>query len=232
MKKTYKIIGFDADDTLWVNEPYFHQTEAKFIKLMASYGSAEYISKELYKTEMTNLADYGYGAKGYMLSMIETVLRLNGNKEAGKIISEIVKLGKELINKPVILLEGVEDILKKLIKKGCRLIVATKGDLKDQERKLFKSGLAEYFHHIEIMSDKKEDDYLDLLSHLDISPEDFLMIGNSLRSDILPVLAIGGSSIHIPFHTNWIHEKAEKPVDDDNFMEIKVLSELDKILCI
>jgi len=232
VKKRYKVIGFDADDTLWVNEPYFHETEEKFVELLSDFGSSEFISKELYKTEMSNLSDYGYGAKGFMLSMIETALRLSGEKDSRKIINEIIILGKGLINKPVVLLDGVESILKKLIEFGYLLIIATKGDLKDQERKLSKSGLTEYFHHIEIMSDKREINYLNLLSNLDITSADFLMIGNSLRSDILPVLKIGGSSIHIPFHTNWIHEKAEKPVEDDSFMEITTLPELEKILCI
>ncbi len=232
MNSKYKIIGFDADDTLWVNEPYFHETEENFIELMSQFGSPELISKELYKTEMANLTGYGYGIKGFTLSMIETAVRISGSTNPNMFVNEIIGFGKALIDKPVILLNGVVEILKKLKEFGYRLIIATKGDLKDQERKLSKSGLSGHFHHIEIMSDKRDEDYLKLLSHLEISPEEFLMIGNSLRSDIIPVLSIGGHAVHIPYHTNWAHEKAERPVGDVNFMEIKSLSELEKILCI
>jgi len=233
VKKRYKIIGFDADDTLWINEPYFHETEKKFVELMSPFGSPEFISKELYKTEMANLPGYGYGIKGFTLSMIETAVRItDSNNTNNPYVSEIIGFGKALISKPVILLDGAVEILKKLNECGCRLIVATKGDLKDQKRKLSKSGLARYFHHIEIMSDKRDKDYLKLLSHLEISPEEFLMIGNSLRSDIIPVLDIGGYAIHIPFHTNWVHEKGERPSNNGRFGEIAALSELENILCI
>lgn len=230
MNKRFKIIGFDADDTLWINEPYFHETEDLFLELMSDFGSAEFVSAELYKTEMANLSNYGYGAKGFMLSMVETAMKLSDYKIGNSVINSILELGKTLINKPVILLEGVREILEKLNHSGYRLIIATKGDLLDQERKLSKSKIVEYFHHIEIMSNKKESDYKNLLSRLDIPAEEFLMVGNSLKSDILPVLNIGGSCIHIPYHTNWKHEKVDKPESLNNYWEIKKLSEIEKIL--
>jgi putative hydrolase of the HAD superfamily len=228
----YKTIGFDADDTLWVNEPYFQDTEKKFAELMSEYGNAEFIRDELYKTEMANLADYGYGAKGFSLSLIETALRLSKGKNPEHYIREIIGYVKDLVNKPVILLEGVGEILAKLRSCGYRLIVATKGDLRDQERKLEISGLGPFFHHIEVMTDKKTENYRKLLSHLDIRPEEFLMVGNSLRSDILPVLEMGGHAVLVPFHTSWIHEAAEKPVGNGLFHELESLQQLEKILCI
>ncbi len=230
MTKRFKIIGFDADDTLWINEPYFHETEELFLELLSDFESPETISRELYKTEMENLEQYGYGAKGFMLSMIEIAMRLSNNKVGNDVINKIIDLGKDLINKPIILLDGVEETLVNLKDVGFSLIIATKGDLLDQERKLSKSKIGKYFNHIEIMSDKKESDYRKLLSHLDIIPNDFLMVGNSLKSDILPVLNMGAFAIHIPYHTNWKHEKIEKPDDLKNYWEIKNISEIEEIL--
>jgi len=230
MKKTFKIIGFDADDTLWINEPYYKKTEEHFYKMMSDFGSREIISKELLKTEMQNLHLYGYGAKGFMLSMIETALRISNHRIQNKVIVKIILLAKELIDQPIVLLDGVQEILEKLSKAGYKLIVATKGDLLDQERKLSKSKIEKYFHHIEIMSDKKEENYKKLLSHLEIFPQDFLMIGNSLKSDIIPVLNIGAYAVHIPYHTTWVHEKLERTAELKNFREIKNISEIQTIL--
>ncbi|MEI6434263.1 MAG: HAD hydrolase-like protein, partial [Bacteroidota bacterium] len=173
---------------------------------------------------------YGYGAKGFMLSMIETALKISGGKVSQEVIGKILKLGKDLLNKPVVLLDGVQDILDKLHRKGIKLIVATKGDLLDQERKLAKSKIENYFHHIEVMSDKKETDYLKILSHIEIAPEDFIMIGNSFKSDIIPVLNIGGFGVYIPYHTTWAHEKTDKPELQANCVVIDHISEIEVIL--
>jgi putative hydrolase of the HAD superfamily len=225
----YKYIGFDADDTLWINEPYYRETEAKFFRLMSEYGTEETLNQELYKTEMQNLEWYGYGAKGFMLSLIETALRISNYQVPDKVISSIIQLGKDLLNKPVILLEGVVEILEHLNKNGVKMIVATKGDLLDQERKLKKSNIEKYFHHVEVMSDKKESDYLKLLAHLEIKPDDFLMIGNSLKSDIIPVLNIGGHCIHIPYHTTWHHEEVPHMEEHTNLIKIDQLIEIIEI---
>ncbi len=231
MKKDFKIIGFDADDTLWVNEPYFQQTEKHFCDLLMSYHPKDYISAELYKTEMRNLALYGFGTKSFMLSMIETALKVSDYSISNAVIEKIIDLGKEQLNKPVTLLEGIEDTLEMVKKKGYQLIVVTKGDLLDQERKLHKSNIALYFHHIEIMSDKKEANYRKLLKHLNIAPENFLMIGNSMRSDIIPVTNIGGYGVYIPYHTTWAHEEVEPPVGlSGNYWQISHIKELSTIL--
>src|SRR5687768_11851806 len=172
-----KVIAFDADDTLWVNEPYFRETEEKFYEMFQDFLPQHTIARELFKTEIDNLRLYGYGIKGFILSMIETVLRISDNKISAHVIEKIIDHGKELLEKPVELIDGVEDVLKALRGKY-KLVCATKGDLLDQQRKLHKSGLGPYFHHIEIMTDKKEIDYQKLIARLDIKPEEFMMIGN------------------------------------------------------
>jgi putative hydrolase of the HAD superfamily len=218
-----KVIAFDADDTLWVNEPYYQATEKKFCALLEDYLPHHTVSQELFKVEMQNLALYGYGAKAFMLSMVETVLKVTNNTANTLIIEKTIEYGKELLNQPIELLEGVTEVLEAL-KGKYRLVVATKGDLLDQERKLMKSGLEHYFHHIEIMSDKKERDYQKLIRHLDIQPSAFMMLGNSLKSDVLPVLEIGGWGIHIPYHTTWAHEHIDVNVEHPKFMHLhKVL---------
>lgn len=207
--KDIKVIGFDADDTLWVNETYFRDAELEFAKLLAKYETANKIDQELFKMEMKNLPLYGYGVKGFVLSMVEMALELSNNEVSNSTINAILNIGKDMLDKPVELLEGVETVLKAL-SNDYRLILVTKGDLLDQERKLEKSGLTDYFHHIEVLSDKQEANYSKLLNHLDILPSEFLMIGNSLKSDILPLVNLKAKAIHIPFHTTWLHEEVSE----------------------
>ncbi len=220
-----KVIAFDADDTLWVNEPYFQETEKKFCNLLEDYLPHHTISQELFKTEMNNLALYGYGVKGFMLSMVETALKVSDKTLNLAIIEKAIQYGKDLLDKPIEMLEGVEDVLKALSVKY-KLVVATKGDLLDQERKLKKSGIEHYFHHTEIMSDKKQSDYQKLIKHLDIQPKEFMMIGNSIKSDVLPVLEIGGHAVHVPYHTTWAHEHAEANVDHANFKQVHHINDI------
>lgn len=226
---TLKIIAFDADDTLFVNEPYFQETEQKFCALMSDYLSHQGLSQELFKTEIANLDLYGYGIKGYILSMIEAALKISNNTLSLEVIEKIIELGKELLQKPIELLEGVEHTLKALHGKY-KLIVATKGDLKDQQRKLHDSGLGNYFHHIEVMADKQEVNYEKLLKRLEINADEFFMIGNSLKSDVLPVLNIGGHAVHVPFHTTWEHEKISHKVEHPNFKTLEKISDVLEIL--
>jgi len=203
--KDIKVIGFDADDTLWVNETYFRETEERFAELLEGYETKNKVDQELFKMEMANLESYGYGVKGFMLSMIESALELSNNRVSPQTIGRILELGKEMISRPVELLDGVEEVLSSLVGRY-RLIVLTKGDLLDQERKLERSGLSRYFHHVEVLSDKKEANYSKLLAHLKIEVSEFLMVGNSLKSDVLPILNIGAKAVHVPFHTTWAHE--------------------------
>jgi putative hydrolase of the HAD superfamily len=227
--KSVKVIAFDADDTLWVNEPFFRDTETEFCNLFTSIMPAVEVSAELYKTEMANLSLYGYGAKSFMLSMIETAFRIAGHIRAGEMIETIISLGKNQLNKPVELLTGVSTTLSSLLA-SYRLVVATKGDLLDQQRKLSKSGLEPFFHHIEIMSDKQPSDYLKLIKHLDIKPQEFLMIGNSVKSDILPVISIGGKAIHVPFHITWSHEKIDGAAIQADFESVENITDVLKFL--
>lgn len=220
-----KVIAFDADDTLWVNEPYFQETERRFCELLEDYLPQHTVARELLKTEIQNLSLYGYGVKGFILSMIETAMRVSNKTVNIEVVEKIIDYGRELLAKPIELLEGVEQVLFAL-KDRYRIVVATKGDLLDQERKLKNSGIAHYFHHIEIMSDKQEPDYQKLIRHLDIEPSQFAMIGNSLKSDVLPVLAIGGHGFHVPYHTTWAHEHVEHKVEHENFRELEHISEI------
>ena len=228
--KDIKIIGFDADDTLWVNETYYRDAELEFAELLAKYETANKIDQELFKTEMKNLDLYGYGIKSFVLSMVESAIDISNGDISISAIDGILKIGKNMIEKPIELLDGVEEVLINLSKKY-RLILATKGDLLDQERKLERSGLIDYFHHIEVLSEKKEDNYLKLLNHLDISPSQFLMIGNSLKSDVLPIVNINAQAIHVPFHTTWAHEQVtEEETNGKQYITLKSLREIIPIL--
>lgn len=230
MTKEYnniKVIGFDADDTLWVNETYFREAEEAFGRLLSDYETPNKIDQELFKMEMRNLPIYGYGVKAFVLSMVQSALELSNHNVPHKTIEAILNIGKNMLEKPVELLDGVEEVLKVLSTKY-RLILATKGDLLDQERKLEKSGLTSYFHHIEVLSDKQEVNYSKLLNHLDIKPSEFLMIGNSLKSDVLPLVNIKAHAIHIPFHTTWAHEQVTE--QDTNGKTYKTISSLRDVI--
>lgn len=207
MKDSIKVIAFDADDTLWSNEPFFQEVEKQYTTLLKAYGSSEEISAMLFQTEMDNLKHLGYGAKAFTISMIETAMLVSKQTISACDIRKIIDLGKSLLEMPIELLPGVKKTLKALKEEGrYKLVVATKGDLLDQENKLKRSGLSPYFDHIEVMSDKTEKEYLRLLNILQVVPSEFVMIGNSFKSDILPVLTLGGYGIHIPFEIMWQHE--------------------------
>ena len=227
MFEDIKVIAFDADDTLWTNETYFREAEETFAILLSKYETKNKIDQELLKIEIKNLAIYGYGVKGFVLSMIECALVVSNYKLPQETIGKILDIGKDMLEKPIELLDGVEEVLQGLQGKY-RLIVATKGDLLDQERKLEKSNLLQYFHHVEVMSDKKEKDYQKLIQHLDIHPSELLMIGNSLKSDVLPLIEIGASAIHVPFHTTWVHE--EVSLEEKSKTNYKTLNNITEIL--
>lgn len=207
MKENIKVIAFDADDTLWNNEPFFQEVERQYRNLLKPYGTADDISAALFQTEMNNLTYLGYGAKAFTISMVETALQVSQRSVSAEVIGQIIDLGKSLLQMPIELLPEVKETLRELKEKGdYKLVVATKGDLLDQENKLERSGLAPFFDHIEVMSDKTEKEYRRLLNILQIAPSEFLMVGNSLKSDIQPVLSLGGYGVHIPFEVMWKHE--------------------------
>lgn len=220
------VIGFDADDTLWVNETYFREVEDKFAKILEDYEVNDRAVQELFKVEIRNLGRYGYGVKGFVLSMIECALDLSNHTLPQTSISEIINLGKEMIEYPIELLPDVVDVLSRL-KDEYRLIVVTKGDLLDQERKLQRSEIAHYFHHVEIVHEKEEANYSRLLRQQDIDPKEFLMVGNSLKSDVLPVVGIGAQAVHIPFHTTWQHEEAESQSQENaDYLTLSSIADL------
>lgn len=224
--KFIKVIAFDADDTLWSNEPFFQEVEKQYTNLLKPYDTPENISAALFQTEMDNLKCLGYGAKAFTISMVETALRISGKKISADDIQLIINLGKSLLQMPIELLPEVKDTLKALKEKGeYKLVVATKGDLLDQENKLERSGLASYFDHIEVMSDKTEKEYLRLLKVLQIDPSEFMMVGNSLKSDIQPVLSLGGYGVHIPFEVMWKHEVVDA-FAHEHLVQVKNFSEL------
>ena len=225
--KDIEVIAFDADDTLWVNETYFREAEVKFAKLLAQYETENKVDQELFKKEMENLELYGYGVKGFVLSMIESALEISNYKVDSRIIEQIITIGKDMIQKPIELLDDVKHTLTVLSSKY-KLILATKGDLLDQERKLEKSGLLNYFHHIEVLSEKKPENYKRLLAHLDIAPSKLLMVGNSLKSDILPLVEIGAQAIHIPFHTTWGHEVVKH--NGEGYKTVRKISDILSLL--
>lgn len=213
LKNVIKVIAFDADDTLWENQPYFDEVEEKLCSILSEYGGSGHIREELFRTEMRNMDELGYGAMAFTLSMVETALEVSGNRiPAGK-ISEIYALGRSLLRIPATPMDGVEETLCMLDSYGAfRLIVITKGDMLDQRRKLERSGLKRFFSHIEIVSDKDENAYRRISDSMGIRPSELLMVGNSFKSDIAPVLQIGGYGAYIPFRSTWQHEQADEYV--------------------
>jgi len=201
----FDLIAFDADDTLWHNETLYSKTQDKFKQLLSNYQSAEWIEQALYEREMRNLQYFGYGIKGFALSMIETAIELTQGRISGAEIQEIINFARDMLKAPVQLLEHAEEVIARL-SQTYDLMIITKGDLFDQETKISRSGLADYFTHFEIVSDKTRDTYEALVARYDIDLGRFLMVGNSLRSDILPIVAIGGQAVYIPFHITWAHE--------------------------
>ena len=201
-------IAFDADDTLWHNERVFLSAKEKYKALLARYHEPSWIEERLDAAEIRNIKHFGYGIKGFTLSMIETAVELTENRVSGGEITEIIGFAREMLAAPVDLLDGVSETVEAL-HVDYRLMVVTKGDLFDQETKIARSGLGDFFEHVEIVSNKSKDVYKSLLARYVIEPEEFVMVGNSLKSDVLPVLEIGSNAVHIPYETEWFHERVE-----------------------
>ena len=205
-------LAFDADDTLWHNETLYAESQEAFRALLRPFHDDAWIDARLHDTEMRNLHRYGYGIKGFTLSMIETALELTEDRLDGRGIRKVLELGQAMLDKPVEPLPGVADVLRDLAG-AFDLMVITKGDLFDQEAKLAKSGLDGHFSKVEIVSEKDEPTYATILQRHGIPPGAFTMVGNSVKSDILPVLALGGRAIHIPYHLTWAHEVVDSMVE-------------------
>lgn len=220
----FDVIALDGDDTLWENEPLYHMTQARFRDLLAPYGAAGLADDRLYETEMRNLRLFGYGAKAFTLSMIETAIELTDGRVRGADIQQIIDAVKEMLHRDIHLLDHVAETIPALAAQT-PLMLITKGDLLDQESKIARSGLAGYFRHVEIVSSKDEGTYAAILARYKIDPRRFLMVGNSLPSDVLPVLAVGGQGVHIPHQITWAHETvAERP--SAGYVELAHIGEL------
>ena len=209
LNSNIKLIAFDADDTLWENELHYRRAEERFGRMMEKYCSAEVANQILLRVEKDNLPLLGYGSKPFIISLIECGIEISGGTLSNDDILELISIGKDTIGQEMTLYPQAESVLEKLSAKY-QLSLATKGDLKEQESKIARSGLKKYFSHIEIMSEKNSENYMKIVRQHNLEPEQFLMIGNSFKSDILPVLEIGANAIYIPSEIIWAHEVAEE----------------------
>lgn len=226
----FDLIAFDADDTLWHNEILYEEAQNKLKRLLSSYADGETVEQRLYQTEMGNLQHYGYGIKSFTLSMIETAVELTQGKIRGAEVLQIVGFAKEMLTSDVQLFEHTEETIRELAK-SYELMVITKGDLLDQQSKLSRSGLSDCFRYVEVVSQKGPSVYQTLLARYGIEPQRFLMVGNSLKSDILPVLALGGHAVYIPCHTTWAHEAIDSPpIGHDGYYELEHLGQLPQLI--
>jgi putative hydrolase of the HAD superfamily len=230
MSDKFRVIAFDADDTLWDCQSHFEEVENHLYSLIAPY--CEDPKHELFLTESGNMADLGYGCKAFTISVIETALHIAGNDLSATQLKELLAHSKQLLHLPATPLPGVVSTLETLrsrLEGSSKMVVFTKGELQDQENKLKRSGLLKYFDDVEITSDKSQREFLDLCEHQQIHPSELLMIGNSLKSDIAPALAIGAWAIHIPFHVTWQLEHFED-IDHERLIKIEHFSEILKYI--
>jgi len=222
----FDVVALDADDTLWHNETLFTATQTQFRDLLVRYRDVEWIDRRLYETETRNLRHFGYGVKGFTLSMIETAIELTEGRVTGAEVQRIIDLGREMLAAPVELLDGVAETVAALAARY-RLVLLTKGDLFDQESKLARSGLGEAFAAVEIVSEKDARTYAAVMTRQRVEPARFVMVGNSLRSDVLPVLEAGGAAVHIPYHVTWQHEQvADDALAGKEFARLATLRDL------
>ncbi len=218
-------IGFDADDTLWQNEQFFRFTERQFSGLLADYAAHDHIAEKLLEAEKRNLSYYGFGIKGFTLSMIETAIEITGGRIPSSVIGDILAMGREMLKHPVETLPHAREVLEAL-RGHYLLVLITKGDLFDQERKLAQSGLGDFFDAVEIVSDKSTTTYRNIFSRLADGPERAMMVGNSLKSDIVPAIAAGSWGVFVPHELTWVYEHVEAPREAPRFREIADLGQL------
>jgi putative hydrolase of the HAD superfamily len=218
-------IGFDADDTLWQNEAFFRMTEQRFTELLSEHGAHEVLSAKLLEAERRNLRFYGYGVKGFTLSMIETAVEVTRGEVAASVIAEILRFGRTMLENPVETLPHARETLDALAGKY-RIVLITKGDLFDQERKLAQSGLGDYFNAVEIVSEKTRETYERIFARHGDGPARAMMVGNSLKSDVVPAIGAGSVGVHVPHELTWALEHEEAPEDNPRFRRIADLGEL------
>ena len=227
--KDITTIGFDADDTLWHHERHYHFTQERFAELLSPFCEPEKLSESLIAAERRNLGHYGYGVKGFTLSMIETAIEVSGGKAPASLIAEILEAGRDLLAHPIVCLPGVGETLAAL-KGDYRLIVITKGELLDQERKLAASGLDHHFEAVEIVSEKQADTYARIFSRHGNGAASAMMVGNSLKSDIVPALEAGSWAVHVPSDHNWVLDHADEPVAHARYARIPRIDEIPGLL--
>lgn len=218
-------IGFDADDTLWQNEAFFRLTQEKFADLLQDFTHADHLAERLLAAERRNIGHYGFGVKGFVLSMIETAIEVTDARVSASVIQELLEAGQDILNHPIHLLPHVESTLQ-MLAPDHKILLITKGDLLDQERKLAQSGLGDFFDGVEVVSHKNETTYRDIFTRHNLKPTEVLMVGNSLKSDIIPVLATGGSAVYVPHGMTWELEHAAMPAASERLAEIPDLSHL------
>ncbi len=221
-----QLIAFDADDTLWHNEMFYIQAKSRLKSLLAPFGAPEDILHKLDEVEAENISLFGYGIKSFTLSMIEAAIQISSGQVSAEVIQQIIASGKEMLRAEMQPFPGVEATLAELSQKY-PLMVITKGDLLDQEDKLARSGLSGYFKFVEIVSEKNPETYLKILNRLEIQPGQFLMVGNSIKSDILPILEIGGSAVYIPFESTWAYElQSTMPAGHSQLLQVERFDQL------
>jgi putative hydrolase of the HAD superfamily len=224
------LVGFDADDTLWHNERAFRLTQDRFAALLADHGPPEALMARLEAAERRNLGRYGFGVKGFVLSMIETAVDVAGDRLPGRVVRELIDAGHDMLAHPVELLPHAEAAVQAVAGAGLRVVLITKGDLLDQERKLAQSGLGERFHAVEVLSDKTPATYAAVFARQGVAADAALMVGNSLRSDVLPVIHLGGWGVHVPHDLTWGYERAEAPVGHPRFHTLPHLGVLPDLI--
>jgi putative hydrolase of the HAD superfamily len=222
-------IGFDADDTLWQNEQFYRFTEKEFAGLLANHGDPDTITARLLEAEKRNLGHYGFGAQGFTLSMIETAIEVTNNQVPAAVIKSILDIGRDLLAHPIETIPGVADTLSGLVG-HYKLVMITKGDLFHQERKLAQSGLGDFFDAIEIVSDKKRDTYSGIFGRHGDGPETAMMVGNSLKSDVIPALQAGSWGVYVPHELTWSFEHADLPSQESRFRQLASIIELPSLL--
>ncbi|MCV6595457.1 MAG: HAD family hydrolase [Mangrovicoccus sp.] len=229
MVKKVTTVGFDADDTLWHNEQFFKLTEARFAELLRDYAETDHLMERLVAAERRNIGHYGFGIKGFMLSMIETAIDVTEDRVPGRIIREIIEAGQEMLSHPIELLPHAREAVEAAADTH-RILLITKGDLLDQERKLAQSGLGDLFDGVEIVSDKQTPVYEEIFTRHGDGAAQALMVGNSMKSDILPVLAAGGWAAYVPHGLAWALEHADPPESHPRYRELPDLGELAALL--